>query len=213
MATTIYFNSAYRDDLQQQGVTDAVALDHICSGQDLISSSAHSYVWKRRIGTIQVYTKKYEYSTRPWRYFLRPSRGSNEFACYRYLEQIGVLCPEVVCFAENRHWGRLTWTILMTREVTNATDLHTLFTADNLRQAQREAIVVNVGEIAARMHSHNFFAHDFKLRNILYQPGGGDAGKNLSNRFAPWPQKYLLFASSGALGPGNALQTCPLSMA
>ena len=177
MATMIHFHPAYQNYLQQQGITDIAALERICSGDDLISLSAHSYVWKRHIGDISVYAKKYEYSTRLWRYFLRPSRGSKEFASYGHLEQIGILCPEVLCFAENREWGRLTWTILLTREVAEATDLHALFAENKLSQPQRVAILAELGEIAARMHRHNFFAHDFKLRNILYQPGNGDAGK------------------------------------
>jgi len=144
---------------------------HDLSGKGiLVSASSTSKVWKQMLSTTSIYLKQYFYP-HSWSFFLRQSRARSEWNSYVFFQTIGIACPPVLCCAEQRHFGRLIWAIIITQEIPNTQNLYNLFQS-NLLPTQRLDIIYELADQLGSLHTQHFSHRDFKLRNILWQSTG-----------------------------------------
>ncbi|KAA3629069.1 MAG: hypothetical protein DWQ08_06975, partial [Proteobacteria bacterium] len=120
------------------------------------------------------YFKRYVYTRyKKLRYFMRPSKASNEVFGYRQLAELGIPTLEVVAFSEHRLFGRLVSACVVTRGIDGSRDLETfareewsaMTSADRQQALQliRETLFTQV----RRAHAANFFHQDLHWRNLL----------------------------------------------
>ena len=164
-----YCNPSYKDLLEQYGINSGETLYRFCDEGQLLYAGSISTVWRHRLGDFGIYAKRYRYSTPRWRYLFRKSRGKNELWSYKRFGQLGVPCAEVLCFAEKRKWGRFYQCVIVTKEITRASDLYVIFREKRLDSSLRIRIMEKLGHYVSVMHGARFYYHDLKLRNILWQ--------------------------------------------
>ncbi len=143
---------------------------------DTVSRSSASRVCRCPLGEMPVYVKRWFYEPASWRYLWRSSRALCEWRNYGILRTWGVACPELVCLAEKRHWGRLRWAILVTREVPGSLNLAGAMARLDSEQSGglRSKILREVGRTIRLLHDRHFVLRDAKLRNILLVRKGAD---------------------------------------
>jgi len=172
MFTTSYLyltNPHYVPLLESEGIEDPESLDRWSGHGESISRSSTSEVWRQALGGTVVYVKRRVYVPPSSRYWGRAGRGHCEWRNYENLRRLGLRCPELLCLGEKRNWGRLRWSILVTREVTGSASLLERFREDQSRLSEelRRKILGQLGFSLRRLHDRHFVLRDGKLRNIL----------------------------------------------
>ena len=168
-----YCNPAYKDLFERYGINSEETLYRFCDEGQLLYKGSISTVWRHRLGDCGIYAKRYRYATPRWRYLFRMSRGRNELRSYEYFRQLGIPCPEVLAFAENRKWGRFNWCVIVTKEIPYAQNLYVIYKDKELDESLRLGMMRQLGQYVAFMHRNKFYHHDLKLRNVLRSGDGG----------------------------------------
>ncbi len=170
---------AWQERLAQIGISEGLPWSRLELGQR-VSGSPHSSCFRIQLDDGEVvYFKRYVYPPRRWfEFVLRPGKAAVEAWAYATLQQLGIPTLEVVAFGEQRVFGALVASFIVTREVPYSQDLRR-YGAEvwyHLPLEERQRIYREIaGKLVEQVrtaHAANFFHHDLKWRNILLQEGG-----------------------------------------
>ncbi|MCP4993431.1 MAG: hypothetical protein GY934_06555 [Gammaproteobacteria bacterium] len=147
-----------------------------------VSGSPHSSCFRIELDDGEVvYFKRYVYPPKRWfEFLLRPGKAAVEAWAYATLQELGIPTLDVVAFGEQRFFGTLVASFIVTREVPYSQDLRR-YGAEVWYHLPQEERQRTYREIAGKLveqvrtaHAANFFHHDLKWRNILLQQEGGN---------------------------------------
>ncbi len=170
---------AWQERLAQIGISEELPWSRLELGQR-VSGSPHSSCFRIQLDDGEVvYFKRYVYPPRRWfEFVLRPGKAAVEAWAYATLQQLGIPTLEVVAFGEQRVFGTLAASFILTREVPNSEDLSRYgpevwyhLPPDERRRVYREVADKLVRQVR-KAHAAGFFHHDLKWRNILLQQDG-----------------------------------------
>ncbi|MCP3669572.1 MAG: hypothetical protein GY814_03925 [Gammaproteobacteria bacterium] len=172
-------DSAWQERLAAIGISEKLPWSRLELGQR-VSGSPHSSCFRIQLDDGEVvYFKRYVYPPRRWfEFVLRPGKAAVEAWAYATLQQLGIPTLEVLAFGEQRFFGTLAASFILTREVPNSEDLSRYgpevwyhLPPDERRRVYRE-VVNKLVEQVRKAHAAGFFHHDLKWRNILLQQDG-----------------------------------------
>lgn len=176
LATAYRFlvNRHYSTALESEGIQDAESLERWARGGEVVSHSSTSEVRRSNLNKLEVYVKRRHYARGSWRYFARVSRGLCEWRNQEELARLGISCPDLICLGEKRSWGRLCWSILVTRAVPGTESLLERFRREGAAKGEnlRRRLLGELGLIVRRLHDRHFILRDAKLRNVLVVEDG-----------------------------------------
>jgi len=125
-----------------------------------------------------IYFKRYQYTKKPWDFFLRRSKAANEFINYQRFKKIGIPTLDVIALYEQRSFGFLSLACIITKELKNTVQLDDFFTGalskmpKGERQIVSDDIKVKLFQQIRLAHNAGIFHLDLKWRNILIQQEG-----------------------------------------
>ncbi len=176
-----YANAIYQPLLTSMDIHNFFDLQSCKGIGELISTSSTSSVWKQEWKDQTVYFKQYQYAE-SFRFFMRMSKAENEQRSYQFFRQIGISCPDVICWGEERYYGRLKTAIIVTKAVPNTISLQDLFqsqhisikntttlTLKEISSETKKMIITALAMEISKLHARHFIHCDFKPRNILWQ--------------------------------------------
>jgi hypothetical protein len=112
--------------------------------------------------------------------FFGPSKVRREYENLHCLRHLGLEAPEPVAYGEERWFGWLTRSYLISAGIANPCPLDR-FIRDELsqmpaekRRAIRGALIERLADCTRQMHDHHFVHHDFFWRNIILSQGSLD---------------------------------------
>ena len=177
---TRYVESDWQDAL---AASEAGDMDNWISfkGTDPISDvpGDPSTVYRIKTGRGNLVFKRFVPRS-PWRYLLRQSRTSNEWAGLKAFRDAGFKTPELVASGEDRRWGGLKAGYIVTREIPGALDLASWYARnihaldDDARRKETAALVSGIVGMVQRAHRKGLFHRDLVWRNILVTEAGGE---------------------------------------
>jgi len=172
-------DGAWKDRLEKIGIAEDLPWEELELGQR-VSISPHSRCFRIELDDGEVvYFKRYVYPPKRWfEFVLRPGKAGVEAWAYSTLRRLGIPTLEVLAFGEQRRFGALAASCIVTHEIPNSQDL-SRYGPDvwyHLQPEERKRIYDDVSKkLIAQMqcaHGSNFFHHDLKWRNILLQKDG-----------------------------------------
>lgn len=169
-----YIDPAWSSVLAEVGLGADGDWAHLSPGTRVSESKVTNCFRVTHPGGECFYFKRYVYTRyKKWRYFLRPSKASNEVFGYRQLADIGIPTVEVVALSEHRFWGRLVSACVVTRGIDKSRDLES-FARDewsSLGETDKRTALLSIRktlfEQIHRAHDANFFHQDLHWRNLL----------------------------------------------
>lgn len=172
-----YANDCYKELLTNMQIHNIFQLQFHCGKGELVSASSTSKVWRQKWLEQYVYFKQYFYP-HSLRFLFRDSKAKREWISYQFFCKLGIPCPDVICCAEERYWGRLKSAIIVTKSIPNTANLMELFQSQQtqtrtkdiiLSNETRQEIIIELAKHISNLHCHHFCHYDLKLRNILWQ--------------------------------------------
>ncbi len=170
---------AWQERLAQIGISEELPWSRLELGQR-VSRSSNSSCFRFQLDDGEVvYFKRYVYPPKRWlEFMLRPGKAAVEVWAYAALQQLGIPTLDVVAFGEQRVFGTLVASFIVTREVPYSQDLRRYGSEVwyHLPREERQRIYREIaGKLVEQVrtaHAANFFHHDLKWRNILLQEEG-----------------------------------------
>jgi len=172
---------AWKEQLARIGLHEDLPWSELEPGKR-VSGSPHSACFRVQLDDGEVvYFKRYVYPPKRWfEFVLRPGKAGVEAWAYATLQQLGIPTLDVVAFGEQRTFGTLVASFIVTREVPASQDLSKYgpLVWYQLPPDERQRIYDNITtKLIAQMqkaHGACFFHHDLKWRNILLQQQDDD---------------------------------------
>jgi len=143
-----------------------------------------------------VYFKRYRYKNNLWEFFLRRGKAANELLSYQLLKKLGIPTLETLVLYENRSFGRLILTCIITKGIPNTMQLDDFYQDVLLKMPKQQAkqVFSSLNKQLIRQlkvaHNDDFFHLDLKWRNILvqqknneYSPIWIDCPRGIKRRF------------------------------
>jgi len=166
-----------KDTLVATGLDDSNAWSSFNKGQILSKGSTTCLKVTLADETI-IYFKRYQYTKKPWDFFLRRSKAANEFINYQRLKKVGIPTLDTIALYEQRSFGFLKLACIITKELKNTVQLDDFYTevlstmSKDERQLVLNDIKVTLFQQIRLAHNAGIFHLDLKWRNILIQQEG-----------------------------------------
>ncbi|KAA3613418.1 MAG: hypothetical protein DWQ01_02525 [Planctomycetota bacterium] len=110
-----------------------------------------------------------------WRSFGARSRALREWRALRAFYAAGVPVVKPLAFGEDRRWGSLQASLLVTEEATQTTDLRQRLVRESPSSLERARWLRAAGKAVRHMHDTGFGHFRLQLRNLLGREGITDA--------------------------------------
>lgn len=152
------------------------SLDEVFSVQgEIVTSSPISHLIKVEVAGKRYYVKRYQRAGKHLRQYVGRSRVRAEWENLQFFKAIGIPTPQVVAYGEEVGYNVLRRGALVTEEIVDTVDLHSLAIRGSELLNDRlwiNEVIDQLCNYVRTMHQHGFIHNDLKWRNILVTRSG-----------------------------------------